>query len=281
MLKLLTIGGAPILLAAVVSVTVYDKLHDTEGKGYDLKCTESSDPATTVGTLVCTAEHEQKAQTGQYDPMQWHVFIAWPEGITALLLMFTLCAIAWQGWETRKAAGAGRDAAKASLKQANHLAATERAWIKVTPHVAKFTFRPKREDTDPVPENLAEVIPIAHQFPARIENVGKTPAKIVGSGIRYKLSRMHPSDYPPVPDYGPISKFETYVFPKAKDVVFAGRLEPTATLTVAQIKSIEDREQFLLRMASSNTKMCTGIRTKRGSGTSTRPKSGISFKWIR
>jgi hypothetical protein len=104
MLKWLTFVGSAILVVAVVLVARYDKFHDTEGKGYDIKCTQSSDPSATMGSLVCTAEHSQKAKSGQYDPLWWHIFFTWPEGITALLLMLTLGAITWQAWETRKAA---------------------------------------------------------------------------------------------------------------------------------------------------------------------------------
>jgi hypothetical protein len=104
MLKWLTLIGSTILIVAVILVARYDKLHDTEGKGYDIKCTQSSEPSATTGSLICTAGHSQKAKSGEHDPPWWHVFFTWPEGITALLITLTLGAIVWQAMETRKAA---------------------------------------------------------------------------------------------------------------------------------------------------------------------------------
>jgi hypothetical protein len=106
MLKWLTISSAAILIAALVLMVRYDQIHDTKDKGYDIKCTQSSDPSTTMNDLVCTAEHSQKAESSKSSSQWWHVFFAWPEGITALLIALTLGAITWQSWETRKAAEA-------------------------------------------------------------------------------------------------------------------------------------------------------------------------------
>lgn len=39
-------------------------------------------------------------------PKGWHKFVAWPEAITTWAILFTLGAIIWQAWETRKAAEA-------------------------------------------------------------------------------------------------------------------------------------------------------------------------------
>jgi hypothetical protein len=111
MLRWLTVI-ATILIVTVVFVTRDDKFHNTEGKGYDIKCTQSSDPSATVGTLICTAQHSQKAKSSESDPPWWHVFFTWPEGITAWAIMLTLGAIIWQAWETRKAATAAGDSIK-------------------------------------------------------------------------------------------------------------------------------------------------------------------------
>jgi hypothetical protein len=106
MLRWLGIVGGTVLIVTVVLVARYDKLHNTEGQGYDIKCTQSSEPSATVSSLVCQAEHSQKTENGEANPPWWHVFFAWPEGITALLIMLTLGAIIWQSWETRKSAEA-------------------------------------------------------------------------------------------------------------------------------------------------------------------------------
>jgi hypothetical protein len=93
MLRWLTIFGSVLLVGAVILVVRYDEIHNTEGKGYDIKCTQSSDPSATMGSLICTADHSQKAKSGESDSPWWHVFFTWPEGITALLITLTLGAI--------------------------------------------------------------------------------------------------------------------------------------------------------------------------------------------
>jgi len=109
MLKWFGLTGIALLLAAVVLVTRYDKLHGTSGQGYDVKCVQPNDPSTVPVELVCTIEHSQKAQGSKYEPDWWHVFLAWPEGVTAWLLLLTLLAISLQTWHTRKAADAALD----------------------------------------------------------------------------------------------------------------------------------------------------------------------------
>jgi hypothetical protein len=122
MLKWLTIIGTAALIITVIFVARYDKFHDTQGKGYDIKCAQPSDTAATVNYLICTAEHSQKIKSGEYDPVWWHIFFAWPEGITTLLLLLTLVAISFQTYYTRKAA-------EASLLSAQALVNAERARI--------------------------------------------------------------------------------------------------------------------------------------------------------
>jgi hypothetical protein len=114
MLKWLAIALFAALIITVVLVARYDEIHDTEGKGYEVKCVQSNDPSMPVPSLVCTVEHGQKTKSGEYQPVWWHVFFTWPEGITALLILLTLVAISLQTWQTRKAAIATAEAANAS-----------------------------------------------------------------------------------------------------------------------------------------------------------------------
>lgn len=136
MLKWLTVLGSSFLVLAVVLVAGYDKAHDTEEKGYDIKCTPSSEPSATTGSIVCTAEHSQKAKSGQRDSLWWHIFIAWPEGITTLAIIATGFVIAWQAVATQQAANAGKTAAEsakdsaiAARKSAEAVFAAERPWL--------------------------------------------------------------------------------------------------------------------------------------------------------
>jgi hypothetical protein len=110
MLRRLAIVAGISLIVTVILVARYDKMHDGGGKGYDIKCEQSSQPPFTVSSLVCEIDHSQDAKKSKPNPPWWHEFFAWPEGITALLIMLTLGAIIWQAWETRRAATASRDA---------------------------------------------------------------------------------------------------------------------------------------------------------------------------
>jgi hypothetical protein len=114
MKKYLWIPCALVVVAAVVLMARYDKNDDTGSHSYDIKCVQSSKPSPTAASLLCTIDPKQNADQGQASPQWWHKLVAWPNGITAWLLMLTLGAIVWQAWETRKAAKAGADSANAA-----------------------------------------------------------------------------------------------------------------------------------------------------------------------
>ena len=59
-----------------------------------------------------TCKHERDSPNN-YLPW-WYVLVAWPEGITTWAVIATGGFIAWQGYETRKAANASADAANAA-----------------------------------------------------------------------------------------------------------------------------------------------------------------------
>jgi hypothetical protein len=126
MLKWLIGFSSFALIATVILVARHDKIHNTEGKGCQIKCEESSGPPDAPRALVCTSEHSQKAKSGENDPPWWHIFFTWPEGITALLLMLTLGGITWQAWETREAAEAARDSIR--LQEG-----AMRQWVNIVP----------------------------------------------------------------------------------------------------------------------------------------------------
>jgi len=103
------IFGGLIVFSAIIFMSKYDQMHYAEDKDYAIKCTQSSDPFTIAGEFSCIADNHHNHDEGKPDPPWWDEFFAWPEGITALLIMLTLGAIIWQAWETRKAADAARD----------------------------------------------------------------------------------------------------------------------------------------------------------------------------
>jgi hypothetical protein len=74
----------------------------------------------TVSRQEATAHND--AQDSKNDPKWWYKFIAWPEGIATIALIFTLAAIIWQSYETRRAAKAANKSIEAFIR-------SERAWV--------------------------------------------------------------------------------------------------------------------------------------------------------
>jgi hypothetical protein len=120
MWKRLAILGGVALIVAAIAVAAFHQQHNAIGKGYDIDCTQSSVPTDTSASLACKVNPSQEAEQG-HSNWQWgYVLKAWPEGITAWLLLLTLGAIAWQAWETRGSAKAARDSIRlqeAALRQ--------------------------------------------------------------------------------------------------------------------------------------------------------------------
>jgi hypothetical protein len=173
-----------ILIAAIGIVTVYDQLHYAQTKSYGIECIHNGSPAGGSDTLTCTANNAENTQPRQSEPPRWHVFFAWPEGITALLLLCTLIGILWQ-------ARAAADAAKAAKIQAEHTVASERAWIVV--NVLNF------------PESVEEQGVMWISVP--MKNAGQTPAIVTKIVATTKLvpspgrASGAPGKLPEVPDY--------------------------------------------------------------------------------
>jgi hypothetical protein len=116
--RLAILGGAIVIIAAIFVAVYYQQRHAI-GEGYDIKCKQPSVPASASAELACKVQPSQNAEQGHSSWHWWYVLIAWPEGITAWLLMLTLGAIVWQAWETRKAAKAGAESANAAYGSLN------------------------------------------------------------------------------------------------------------------------------------------------------------------
>jgi hypothetical protein len=175
-------------------------------------------------------------------------------GVGIILALITGSGViaAWRGLpEFKKQADAAKDAATAAkasadaaLLNAQAVINAERAWITVTPHIGTLKFVPLREKNAPIPDDLVDVIPIIHQFPAKLVNVGKTPARIEASAIRYVRTPIHPSRWDETPDYGELSESEQYAFPD-EIMTLTGQLSPVATMTTSQIEDVENKREFL------------------------------------
>ena len=152
MLKRVAILAGISLIAAVILMARFDKDYGTTSKGYDAKCVRGSEPSMDPGSLVCTIHPGQDAEQGKSNPPWWHKLIAWPEGITAWLIMLTLGAIVWQSWETRKAASAAQDSIRTQEKAMKISLGVERPYLVISvesPSPNRFVFAVKNEGRTP------------------------------------------------------------------------------------------------------------------------------------
>jgi hypothetical protein len=148
----LFIIGAPAIVLAVVGVSIYDQIHYAQKKGYTVNCTHSSEPSVAADSLVCVADSNQEYDDGKPYPPPWNGFLAWPEGITAILLAITLGGIAWQAWETRQSAKAMRDSIRLQRAEMVVTINKERPYLVVTAEIAganEFVLRAKNEGNTP------------------------------------------------------------------------------------------------------------------------------------
>jgi hypothetical protein len=94
------------LVAAIILVARFDKDYDSPGHSYDIKCIQQNDPSSAAASLACAINPMQNTDQSKSSAPWWHKLLAWPEGITAWLLLFTLGAIFWQSSATAKSADA-------------------------------------------------------------------------------------------------------------------------------------------------------------------------------
>lgn len=224
MLRWLTIFVSVLLVGTVISVVRNDQIHNTQGKGYDIKCTQSGEPSATMNTLVCTAEHSQKAENSKPDPTWWHVFFAWPEGITALLLLLTLVVITWQAWETRKAAEASSESARAALLSAHANVNAERA---------QLLFVVKKEK-GPRPGQAI--------FDIWVKNFGKTPARLVGWRQQKELFVADAKNLPIPPVYEGLYATESYLIPEGE--ILVASFSPAEPSNVSHRTAVSEAENI-------------------------------------
>ena len=153
MLKRLLIPAGAALIVAVILVAVYYQQRNAVGEGYDIKCVQPSEPSAAANSLTCAIRPSQNTDQSKPKPPWWEVLLAWPEGITAWLLMGTGIVIAWQSYETRRAAQAAMSA--------------ERAWM-----IPEIT---QPDDNDVMLLNFRDenwTLPIE----IKLTNLGKSPA---------------------------------------------------------------------------------------------------------
>jgi hypothetical protein len=159
MLKCLAIFGGGALIVAVILAAVHYQQRNATDQGYDIRCTQPSEPASAPDSLACKILPSQNTDEGKPKPPWWNVLIVWPEGITAWLLLLTLGAIGWQAWLTRR--------------QAEHM--SEQTWIlkqsadisrgATVPTIRMLKFN--MSGSDPLVDNEMDLT---------VRNYGATPA---------------------------------------------------------------------------------------------------------
>jgi hypothetical protein len=140
---------------------------------------------------------------------------------------------------------AARDSARAALLNAQAVMAAERAWITVLPYIWSPDLYPLWETGDPVPAS-GMMNPIIHSFPAKIRNVGRTPAKIDQIGTRYVHLQDHPTFLPAEPDYGKLENQHGYLLISDDEIMVNAHLSSNSGfLTKRAVSDIRNGVSYL------------------------------------
>ena len=225
-----TIAIGLLLLAVFVEGYHYQQKH-TQPE-YVQAASRQTPPKsiTLVGEVPTTKQQESAYQkTASYLKKAFG-----PEYFAAWILVLAAGMGLYVTWRT----------ARAALLSAQAVINAERAWISVTPHMGEVKFYPLRDNNALIPENLIAILPIAHLFPAKMVNRGKTPARIEGSAIRYVRTTLHPSKWNATPDYGVLSEYVHFAFPD-ETLTLTAELSPSPTMTQAQIDAVQNEKEFL------------------------------------
>jgi hypothetical protein len=142
---------------AVVTVLVFFAI-GVSGQPNQTSKDKSAIPDNHHPAAVSNDSQEAAAKSND-EPFRWNTAIKRPEWWAIGIALATLGLIFWQAKETRKAA-------KAALLQANHISASERAWLVIS--------SANREDQTIPPSTSA--VPL---YWWKVKNVGSTPAKII------------------------------------------------------------------------------------------------------
>jgi hypothetical protein len=123
------IVGAAIGISVVTILFVAYKQHDAAQK-YKTHRKEYCASRVTTAEQKKACE-EEGADASDYLPWGYKL-IAWPEGITTWAIIATGFFIAWQSWETRKAAKAVENQTREVALQNSNMVAKERARVDIT-----------------------------------------------------------------------------------------------------------------------------------------------------
>jgi len=235
---LMTVAFAALVVICMIGQPI------KSGGGKNQPSDRNRPPTITTYAYDANCCTKQEAPKVNDDSFRWSTALKRSEWWLFLATVATLLVIGYQTMQTKRAADAANKSAAAALLNAQAVINAERAWISVTPHEGSPKFYPIRDKGAPVPDDLVDVLPIAHLFAGKLVNVGQTPAKIEGARIRYIRTPMHPSRLEADPDYGDIAENGLFVFPDEVNTISA-ELSPVATLTQTQIEAVQNGDEFL------------------------------------
>ncbi|HTB97138.1 MAG TPA: hypothetical protein VK716_09040 [Terracidiphilus sp.] len=231
------------LLTAVILVAGYYQHNDTGSEGYNIECTQASLPSSATASLACKIYPGQNTDQGKPKPPWWHKLLAWPEGITAWLLMLTLAAIIWQAWETRKAAYATADAANAAYRSVAFAEAQweltkekERARLDVNVKGVGASGLTVKSDGNDLRHLIASVL---------LRNIGANRA-FMGRTYGKMIVRDAGADFGEWQDeYGPLTLPENFLDPNLTPIEFSLFLFPDDRDIQAFVKDLEASRKSL------------------------------------
>lgn len=116
--SILVIPAITALVVVSVFATRQYRNYHADGHSYEIQCLQLSQTPATAALL----DRGNTAGKVKASPPWWYILVAWPEGITAWAILFTLGAIIWQTVQTKKAA-------EAALLNAQAVIDSERAWM--------------------------------------------------------------------------------------------------------------------------------------------------------
>src|SRR5271157_5063420 len=130
-MKMLILAVMILLLGFVINVSGQPQVTAKQHKNRPCKqpCNQMDDisPISSVRmSPPSDGEHsEQNSQKATDNPIGWHKFFTWPDGILAIAAILTFGAITWQSFETGRAA-------RAMKKSVRLQEAALRQWVTVT-----------------------------------------------------------------------------------------------------------------------------------------------------
>ena len=169
------------IIAVALTFSIYLPPWAEAQEGTGRTATKSSDKADPPAiTYVDNRRNETKAQDPQNKPPNRYIS---PEWALVIVGIITFIVIGWQSAETHRAATASKTSAEAALKQADHMVASERAWI-----VESINF-PNKIPRQPKTGSAGLVVGIVI-----LQNSGRQPAFLRTMETRFHVAESLPSE---------------------------------------------------------------------------------------